>query len=1687
MEGGTYYVSAGAWGERTGTYTLTVTDLTSSDANNEGTHTTGVVAVGGMATGAIDHGGDRDWFAVVLEAGKTYRFDLEGSSTDAGTLSDPYLRGIHDAEGNLLAGTSDNNAGEGSNASKTFTAVEGGTYYVSAGAWSDRTGTYSLTVTDLTAMDVHTAAMDTAGTVGPDGTATGAINYGGDRDWFAVVLEAGKTYRFDLEGSSTDAGTLSDPYLRGIHDADGNLLAGTVDSNAGEGRNALKTFIAPDSGTYYVSAGAWSDRTGTYTLTVTDLTTSDASPASTDTSGTVVVGGYVIVVVGGYVIGEVDNASERDWYAVEFMAGHTYTIDLLGSRTNDGTVRDPFLVGLCDPSDEYIAGTTNDNGGDGANSHVVFTATESGTYRICAGARGNKFGTYKLVVRDASNDDARPGAVDLGDVTDLTQARFPRNTVDGDSDHIDYYRFTLAEARQVILGLRQQDADADLFLEDATGRVLASSEIAGTANEAVRVTLSPGTYFVRIESQETGNNGYVFRYGVAEPSPQPPSFLAAGYSFDLAENADGSTTPVALGTVSASDLEGASLTYSIAEGDAAGLFVIDASTGALMYTGVGEDHESGPTSYVLTVRGSDGTLYTDVAVKVTVTNMDEAPVFAEDSYTFDLAENTDGSTTPMVLGTVSAIDPEGVSPTYSIVGGNTTGHFAIDPATGALSYTGAGENYESETTRYDVTVRASTGSQHDDVIVAVRVTDVPDLPSISVSDAQAHESDGILRYLVVLDQASSQPVTVQYVTEDGTAVAGEDYEAAFGLLLFAPGQTQKHVEVVLINDRIEDNGEILVLRLSGPVGALLDHSEATGTILNSILNSEVSMTVSETGSDLPATIATVGYIKVGETATGTIDPLGDLDWFAVTLEAGTRYRFELEGSDTGQGTLRFPELRGVYDSHGNKLPVLKNVGGMGLFGLMEYTPDAHGTYYVSAGGHKYRGETGTYSLTVTDLTTVDHQTDGTDTLGTLSVGGTVSGEVDFYEDRDWYAVTLEAGYTYRFYLEGLSTGGGTMRDSFIHGIFDSSGRRIPGTTDDNSGGGFNSRVDFVSPLDGTFYVSVGNAGIKTGTYRLSVSRLGDDFDNGKGHAESGSLVVGESVVGMIEASGDQDWFAVTLVAGQTYRFDLEGVGLSDPYLRGIYDAHGSFIRGTTDHTSGPGSSSRVDFTADQDGIYYVSAGATGDGMGYYRLSVAERPDDYVGDTDTTGVVAVGGSAVGRLTFVDDRDWFAVTLDAGKTYRFDLEGFSTGAGSLPDPHLRGIYDSNGTLIAGTLNDDGGVAVNSRVDFTPAVGGTYYVSVGGNRAGEGTYRISVQEQSGPWRPGALPIVAGGTQEGEISQPRERDWFAVEFVAGRIYQFDLNGSGPDALQSPRLFGIYNSAGDFVPGTSYGGPAPLNFIPTESGTYYVSVGDSSRDTGTFFLEITDVTLSTRDDHPGVISTVASAGQVAVGGSVTGQFDSQQDTDWFAVKLEQGRTYRVEITDGPGFLHGVTELSKDIIPGSAGSLRSVFDYGKEATFVASVTAIHYVIVGAFGAVGAYRVQVKDVTRDLAANEDRLADGHAAGVDTDSSVEVGGSASGTINHGGDRDWFAVSLEAGLTYRFDMQGASTLSGTLLDPYLHGIYDLNGNLLPGTADDDGGTEWNARSTFTPPTAGTYYVSAGAWGDQQGTYTVSVEEVM
>lgn len=98
---------------------------------------------------------------------------------------------------------------------------------------------------------------------------TGSLSFVGDRDWVAVSFEAGQTYSISLGGAGSGVGTLDDPYLR-LHDGSGAEIR--FDDDGGAGLDSFLTFTATSSGTYYISAGAFSDGSvGTYEIALTQV------------------------------------------------------------------------------------------------------------------------------------------------------------------------------------------------------------------------------------------------------------------------------------------------------------------------------------------------------------------------------------------------------------------------------------------------------------------------------------------------------------------------------------------------------------------------------------------------------------------------------------------------------------------------------------------------------------------------------------------------------------------------------------------------------------------------------------------------------------------------------------------------------------------------------------------------------------------------------------------------------------------------------------------------------------------------------------------------------------------------------------------------------------------------------------------------------------------------------------------------------------------------------------------------------------------------------------------------------------------------------------------------------------------------------------------------------------------------
>ena len=496
--------------------------------------------------------------------------------------------------------------------------------------------------------------------------------------------------------------------------------------------------------------------------------------------------------------------------------------------------------------------------------------------------------------------------------------------------------------------------------------------------------------------------------------------------------------------------------------------------------------------------------------------------------------------------------------------------------------------------------------------------------------------------------------------------------------------------------------------------------------------------------DLPADTRTTGVVVPASDwnsplATGNIQTPGDVDWFAMTLQADHNYLIRVHGADRDDVSTA---VIGVYDATGTQITTSG----------FSFSPATDGTYYVAITREPPRSaqptgfdhpQTGPYSVRLWE--DPDLPEDTTTPEFTYGDGQTGFGFFETPGDRDWIKITsLEAGASYIIDVMASNRPGligAEAPDVKLFSVRDSTGAVIPNTEDDDGGVGQNARLKFTAPSTGTYYLEVGTSDDSTGLYDYRV--IEDDYVADE--ATTGEVPVDGTVTGNIERGYDRDWFELNLESGTRYTITVEGaragggtleesikLTLFRPESEPDGTLGSTYINGDGESVEIPHWNSR-ELIAWSDDPYFVQVTGEGRNTGTYTLSVSEHSwgDDLAADTTTTGSVEfyrypsgnVRGQTVGIIESAGDEDWFAVELEAGRTYNMVLRGRPTYDGTLTNPYLDGVHDADGNFIANTSDDDGGEGLNSRVAFTPTADGTYYVAAGAYGDEVGTYELSI----------------------------------------------------------------------------------------------------------------------------------------------------------------------------------------------------------------------------------------------------------------------------------------------------------------------------------------------------------------------------
>jgi hypothetical protein len=109
------------------------------------------------------------------------------------------------------------------------------------------------------------------------------------------------------------------------------------------------------------------------------------------------------------------------------------------------------------------------------------------------------------------------------------------------------------------------------------------------------------------------------------------------------------------------------------------------------------------------------------------------------------------------------------------------------------------------------------------------------VPGVSINDVTVAEGNAgttPATFTASLDRPSPSPVTVDFTTTNGTAVAPADYASTAGTVTFAPGETTKPVIVPVNGDTVDEPDETFTVTLSAAGGAAITDPVGVGTIVD---------------------------------------------------------------------------------------------------------------------------------------------------------------------------------------------------------------------------------------------------------------------------------------------------------------------------------------------------------------------------------------------------------------------------------------------------------------------------------------------------------------------------------------------------------------------------------------------------------------------------------------------------------------------------------------------------------------------------------------------------------------------------------------------------------------------------------------------------------------------------------------
>ncbi|WP_312473279.1 cadherin domain-containing protein [Neobacillus sp.] len=383
----------------------------------------------------------------------------------------------------------------------------------------------------------------------------------------------------------------------------------------------------------------------------------------------------------------------------------------------------------------------------------------------------------------------------------------------------------------------------------------------------------------------TAQDGTTATYTVLVNRNRPPA--ATDTTFTVDENAPTGTT---VGTITASDLDSDSLTYSILSGNSNHVFELNSATGEIKVAdGSLLDYET-TQSYTLAIQVSDGLDKTTVTVKINVNDLnDNSPV--PKGFTTTVDENLANGTS---IGTVTATDADAGSRfTYKITAGNTEGAFAIGTSNGEITVADSTKLDYETVKSFTLTVQVSDGMNTADTTVTIHLNNLNDNTPVvkdAVFTVDENAAIGTFVGTVIGSDADGDPLSYRILS--GNESGAFAINATTGDIIVADGrqldyETKTSYELkVQVSDTITPNGYLTPY-------ALLRALFANSTTETDIATITINVNDLNDNSPVPQ-----GFTKNIDENTANGTSVGNVT--ATDADAGSSFTYKItSGNSTG--------------------------------------------------------------------------------------------------------------------------------------------------------------------------------------------------------------------------------------------------------------------------------------------------------------------------------------------------------------------------------------------------------------------------------------------------------------------------------------------------------------------------------------------------------------------------------------------------------------------------------------------------------------------------------------------------------------------------------------------------------------------------------------------------------------------